>query len=1608
MLLALSWMGTQVMDGPMSFTILSNGALLPDIPGYHTADFVYPVGYKGLRTFPSMQEPTRLGDFEFEIRYGGIFPNGGPLFCVRQFDCGEEMNGITPDEVWGKVVDKLREAGYQWKKGVNGHALFGLTSQSVVKQLETLPGIEECAFYKTVAQLRGGAGGAEGHVAGQAGVLMNKADQDKARLLKLQEHYLQKQEQLTQRLDYERKREEAKEKQRLQKERQKALIELQREQQRLQLDKSREQDRVRRAEAEAKRKLLMRAHGRQVMIDDLELISLRQQLIQDQHGAVSGKSDDATNKIDSLEANPIECVNALPEGIRRAEYLVSDLLEVWELVDFFGGMLKCSAHIVGNTFVQFCERLEDPRSRLFHYLHVVLVHELFKDLGAADTVFLGRPLNALTWPELLRQYLEMVMLEHEEEGLETLSLNMRLEELCETLQTGAYEELSFQTKLQLLLTNFHLAMEGRRFRLYLDAKQEKLEIATSERKMEFERLRRMFVDQQSVMRTQNQQGSLKIDKPAEADEVNSPNPPGPSVPATGDSSSIFDAARLGAAAQLDGSDPNERKIGQPSDKDTQAAARAPTVLPGAEFMLTPQTRPSAAGRSQAPHRPISQVDGGSASEESEEEGAEAEGMGEDYEDDEDDDDGDENLNLERSNGGSEVESSADDMMVEGGEEPELFADEDGHDEDVDQMEQVDLGRQQVASRLDVKPESSRSVFAPPEGPVIRPSGESVDLTPFVEIFVRQWCEMTNQPAAAPAGWEYEHEEVDIKGAEGDVAFKVHEMYWSVQSFGGSCQMGGSARGTKWKLAANDMLTRKTGRPGVPVPGRGYSYMPKAWEKWRLSEYEHKFGTRNLPPEYQRPAFVATRKSMLQAAGLAPGEGRKHAAIRRSGGKVDRRRKENGGGERKSGGRVPSSTPRKPRPSELLRKASGASRRSSAGLSASLNADVASAAGRSSAFANGGTAANLSPGNILLLKLLESNTLVRGLSKEEVVIKRAVDLKHVNRLTALRCRTEPLGIDRFRRKYWIFANDFSVIWVQGPSESDQEARAALSSAGCTDRPFSVMTSAVQVNRLLKGLDSHGIRENDLLESLHLYRDQFAAAMGGTIDSIVSEDKEDDTLLTQHNSLEKKIAAAALDKTLASMSTAPIPVALPFLHPLPHPSTMLPHKPTSSGVCPPAPETSGDAGHWEKDAAGNRTWVGPGVSSEAGQQPDSNPEPDAEPKALLAQSAAPHPGPQNAPTSLPDTGDEAQVKETQGMETVVSWAARFLDTAQPVLRNTEKMERENRESESSQNENSPSRSRQHRDSRGIPMDFSQHLYAQSDSARIQALQDHFGIDPSQYSAKAAQLRLPNSLCQIKGDLLLIEMAVSEEAINADFMQQRATWIESVRDATTPMQLMAAARKLIENLDPSYLHSWYKQVLQPWDERAEAHEVLGLAVGGRDGQEAVPLAAGGASEEPEPPSLKDELPHEDADNDEMEEEEEVDASDPDFKAPPQRKVYAAGDVVEAKAVRGYRGWWEATIVRVLEDRSYEIKWARDPQIDLIKKPSEVRQKKKSRRQMMREAEARDAQPWIGAQLRAEAERQQRIADKEEKAPVSIAKVAIVVYGFDEAVRYSRASKP
>ena len=106
--------------------------------------------------------------------------------------------------LWAGVA----QAGYQWTRGVNGHALFGLSSKEVSCQMELMPGIEDCAFYKPVAQRDGSAGvralmspvGNGALAAGGAGG--GGLDANRAKLLKLQETYLQKQEQLMQRLEF--------------------------------------------------------------------------------------------------------------------------------------------------------------------------------------------------------------------------------------------------------------------------------------------------------------------------------------------------------------------------------------------------------------------------------------------------------------------------------------------------------------------------------------------------------------------------------------------------------------------------------------------------------------------------------------------------------------------------------------------------------------------------------------------------------------------------------------------------------------------------------------------------------------------------------------------------------------------------------------------------------------------------------------------------------------------------------------------------------------------------------------------------------------------------------------------------------------------------------------------------------------------------------------------------------------------------------------------------------------------------------------------------------------------------------------------------------------
>ena len=140
------------------------------------------------------------------------------------------------------------------------------------------------------------------------------------------------------------------------------------------------------------------------MIDDMELMQLRQQA-QEEAGVDTAQNAAGVQAGDFLDARPVEDVNQvsgiqtcrrvlftyimhvltlllvchvwahgwgcvmMSASIRGTSELIPDLLEVWDLVAYFAGVLKFPLTICGTNFWNFCQRLEHPRAQLFHRYH---------------------------------------------------------------------------------------------------------------------------------------------------------------------------------------------------------------------------------------------------------------------------------------------------------------------------------------------------------------------------------------------------------------------------------------------------------------------------------------------------------------------------------------------------------------------------------------------------------------------------------------------------------------------------------------------------------------------------------------------------------------------------------------------------------------------------------------------------------------------------------------------------------------------------------------------------------------------------------------------------------------------------------------------------------------------------------------------------------------------------------------------------------------------------------------------------------------------------------------------------------------------------------------
>ncbi|XP_063696250.1 histone-lysine N-methyltransferase 2C-like isoform X2 [Culicoides brevitarsis] len=137
-----------------SLIFLNVGQILPhQLQAFHTSNFIYPIGYKMIRFYWSMRHPNK------RCRYVCSIADvcGRPEFRVLVQEQNEEdieLRDNSPKAVWQRILEPIAELRKDnrliqlFPKFMTGEDLFGLTEPSVVRILESLPGIETLTDYR--------------------------------------------------------------------------------------------------------------------------------------------------------------------------------------------------------------------------------------------------------------------------------------------------------------------------------------------------------------------------------------------------------------------------------------------------------------------------------------------------------------------------------------------------------------------------------------------------------------------------------------------------------------------------------------------------------------------------------------------------------------------------------------------------------------------------------------------------------------------------------------------------------------------------------------------------------------------------------------------------------------------------------------------------------------------------------------------------------------------------------------------------------------------------------------------------------------------------------------------------------------------------------------------------------------------------------------------------------------------------------------------------------------------------------------------------------------------------------------------------------------------
>lgn len=129
-----------------SLSLFDLGEIVSDRPGYHTEQWIYPVGYVSTRIYGHMKEPKRKCVYACKIIDDGDYPR---FEVIPDSDMEYAIAGPSPDLCHAALLQTMNNSSDARDIDVlpQGEWFFGLGHPTVITLLQAIPNVVECANF---------------------------------------------------------------------------------------------------------------------------------------------------------------------------------------------------------------------------------------------------------------------------------------------------------------------------------------------------------------------------------------------------------------------------------------------------------------------------------------------------------------------------------------------------------------------------------------------------------------------------------------------------------------------------------------------------------------------------------------------------------------------------------------------------------------------------------------------------------------------------------------------------------------------------------------------------------------------------------------------------------------------------------------------------------------------------------------------------------------------------------------------------------------------------------------------------------------------------------------------------------------------------------------------------------------------------------------------------------------------------------------------------------------------------------------------------------------------------------------------------------------------